>query len=88
MEVFKSRQRWRERSRGRGRWIGPGGRSRAGGPTPSTRSAQPVHKYSMNHCELISFLKNTIFFTCERREKSGGGEGPSPSPKLKTDEIN
>ena len=20
------------------------------------------HKYSMNHCELISFLKNTIFF--------------------------
>ena len=66
VEVFKSRQRWRERSRGEddgevqggGRGTGRG----AGGPTPSTRSAQPDHKYSMNHCELISFLKNTIFF--------------------------
>ena len=36
----------------------------------------------MNHCELISFLKNTIFFTCERREKSGGGEGSKYKSKV------
>jgi len=85
VEVFKSRQRWREMVKGERTMERSRGEVGAGGPTPSTRSAQPDHKYSMNHCELISFLKNTIFLPVNEGRRVEVERVPSTSPKLKTD---